>query len=88
MLYEWIRKSHQPYIYSLFRSIIRAAILSTPTTSPVKSEDLGQLFHEEDAQSSFDFGAMKKWRDLFTTEDDPDVELIELPWTTEPSRLP
>jgi hypothetical protein len=37
-------------------------------------------------QHKFDFGTMSRWRNIFTTEDDPDVELLELPFVSPPER--
>ena len=66
-------------IYSITRSVIRAAVLSSPTTSPVKSSDLRIFFHANES-AKFDYGAIEKWPFFHTSEDDPDVELVELPW--------
>ena len=62
----------------MFRTIIRAAILSTPTTSPVKGDNFTENFSGA-SHSKLDFGTTSKWQDAFTTEDDPDVELVEMP---------
>lgn len=62
-----------------FRSIMRAAILTTRTTSPVKPECLGEHFQRVDHPKP-DFGARSLWQDLFTLEgDDPEAEIIEIP---------
>lgn len=65
--YEWSKKSQRKYIYSIFRSIIRAAILTTPTTSPVKGKELGGNFQRAN-NPKLDFGSLSLWQDLFTPE--------------------
>ena len=78
-IYDWRKKSEKKRIYSIFRSIIRAAILSSPTTSPINLEYLGEHFQRVD-HPKLDFGARSLWQDLFTLEgDDPEAEIIEIP---------
>ena len=77
-IYDWNKKSQRKHIYSIFRSIIRAAILTSPTTSSVKRKEIGEHFQCVD-HPKLDFGALSLWRDLFITEDDSDVEFIEFP---------
>lgn len=77
-IYDWRKKSEKKRIYSIFRSIIRAAILTSPTTSPVKPECLGEHFQRVD-HPKLDFGARSIWQDLFTLEgDDPEAEIVEI----------
>lgn len=77
-IYDWNKKSERQRIYSIFRSIIRA-ILTTPTTSPVKPKYLGEHFQRAD-HPKLDFGARSLWQNLFTIEgDDPEAEIIEIP---------
>lgn len=73
------QESERQHIYSIFRSILRAAILTTPTTSPVKPEYLGEHFQYVN-HPKLDFGARSLWQNLFTIEgDNPEVEIIEIP---------
>ena len=78
-IYDWNKKSERQRIYSIFRSIIRAAILTIPTTSPAKPEYLGEHFQRVN-HPKLDFGARSLWQNLFTIEgDDPEAEIIEIP---------
>ena len=61
----------------MFRSIIRAAVLSSPTTSPVKKELTAGMFSGVEGDK-LDYGVLSLWDKIFTTEDDPDAELIEM----------
>ena len=72
-IYDWNKKIQRKLIYSIFRSIIRVAVLTSPTTSPVKWKEIGEHFQCVD-HPKLDF-----WRDIFITEDDSDVEIIEFP---------
>ena len=76
-IYDWNKKSERKLIYSLFRSIIRAAILTTPTTSPIKRKELEEHFQRVD-HPKLDFGALSLWQDLFITEDYSDADIIEM----------
>lgn len=78
-IYDWNKKSETQRIYSIFRSIIRAAILTTLTTSPVKPKYLGEHFQRAD-HPKLDSGARSLWQNLFTIEgDDPEAEIIGIP---------
>ena len=67
-IYDWNKKSGRKYLYSIFRSIIRAAILNSPVDN----------FERVD-NPKLDFGALSLWQDIFTTEDDLVVEVVEIP---------
>lgn len=75
---DWIYSDERPLIYSIFRMIIRAAILSSPTTSPIKSEEFAERFRDERAR--FDFGVSLQWREKFEIleidENDLNYEII------------
>ena len=62
-------------MHSTFRSVICAAILSSP-----KRDDITRLFYNN-KHPILDFGAMAKWNGISTTTaDDADVEAMKLPW--------
>jgi hypothetical protein len=75
---DWTYSDERPLIYSIFRMIIRAAILSSPTTSPIKSEEFAERFR--DGRARFDFGVSSQWREnieiLEIDENDPNYEII------------
>jgi hypothetical protein len=75
--YDWHQDFYRETIYSFFRAIIRTAILTSPTTSPIKATDPQPQFPSQ--HPKLDFGMIEQWDKAFTTEDDPDVELVELP---------
>ena len=77
-IYDWNKTRHRKLIYSLFRSTIRAAILTTSNTLPVKREVIGEHFQCVD-HPKIDFGALSLWENIFITEDDSDVDFIEFP---------
>lgn len=62
-------------IYSLFRSIIRAAILSSPSTSPVKGNQFASNFSGKH-DSEYDFATRNRWEKVFVDEDDSDYEIF------------
>lgn len=69
----------RPMVYSLIRTTIRAALLSSPTTSPVKGEVTKSMFHAE-SSSQYDFGAGAQLDQIFCyedeSEDESEVELV------------
>ena len=75
-IYDWNKPRHRKLIYLMFRSIIRAAILTTPTISPVKRKVIEEHFQCVD-HPKLDFGALSLWENIFITEDDSDVEFVE-----------
>ena len=75
-LYEWHKPSDRQRIYSTFRSIIRAAMLSTPTTSPIKSDTIATMF-KGGSEHHNDYGTTAKWGEFFeTSQDDPNVDIL------------
>lgn len=59
--------------------IIRAAMRSSPTTPPIKSEELAERLHG-DGRARFDVGVSSQWRENFEIleidEDDPSYEIV------------
>jgi hypothetical protein len=77
--YDWVDDLWRPYIYSFFRAIIHAAMLSTPITSPVKTDP--EFFSRD---PKIDLGMKAQWETLFINDDDSEVEFVELPFTSSP----
>lgn len=66
-------------MYSIFLSIIRAAILTSQTTSAVgKRQELGVELIAHANHRKLDFGALSPWQNIFITEDGPEVEYVEM----------
>lgn len=81
-VYIWHMNTQRKHIYTIFRAIVRAAILSSPVTSPSKRTDVVERF-QTPCHSKFDFGAVAEWEEMFKPEGDSEVELVEIS-----SRLP
>ena len=77
-----MKRSERRKIYSTFRAIIRVAALSSPTTSPIKKQ-LQEVPTENlkgvSKKIDFDCGIPKSWNQIFTSEDDPDVNVVTFP---------
>lgn len=75
-----MKRNERAKIYSTFRAIIRVAALSSPTTSLVKKQ-LQEVLTQNltGVSKKFDFGVSELWNDIFTSEDDPDVNMVFLP---------
>lgn len=57
--------------------IFRAAILSSPTSSPIEGDQL-IITSYSSSHPKFEFGTSSKFQQLFITDDDdPDFEIVE-----------
>ena len=77
-LLEW-EQGQGSQIYSMFRTLIRIAALSFPSTSPIKDPEKRERvlaeFGTPTRSTSYDFGL----KDLEIYEEGSDIEIVELP---------
>ena len=77
-LLEW-EQGQESQIYSMFRTLIRIAALSSPSTSPIKDPEKRERvlaeFGTPTRSTSYDFGL----KDLEIYEEGSDIEIVELP---------
>lgn len=79
MTFDWNDIEQRKAIYSTLRAITRAAVISSPTTSPLKGdlqEQFAEMFTTSDKH--LDFQAVSSWDDIFVWEDDPDIEILDM----------
>ena len=75
-----MKRSERRKIYSTFREIIRVTALSSPTTS-LSEKQLQELLTKnlKGEPARIDFGILRLWDDIFTSEDDPNINEIVFP---------
>ncbi|KAI9807034.1 MAG: hypothetical protein M1825_005751 [Sarcosagium campestre] len=75
--FDWNQTEQRRAIYSTLRAITRAALISSPTTSPVKGEiqkQFAEMFTI--SKKDIDFKTATRWDEIFVSEENSDIEVL------------